>query len=89
MNDVITPYLYSAFYNLPNRVDKYTKVFLRPDISFDERPILTIGAENITKHTRCISNNRTSQYELTYIVMNDDISYIDWKISVYYSDADN
>ena len=48
MDDVITPYLYSEFYHLPNRVDKYPKVFFRPDISFDERvkrPILTIGAE--------------------------------------------
>ena len=92
MDDVITPYLYSEFYNLPNRVDKYPKVFLRPDLSFDERvkrPILTIGAENMTKHTRCIFNNRTSQYELRYIVTNDDdTSYIDWKTSVSYSDAD-
>ena len=54
MDDVITPYLYCEFYNIPNRVDKYLKVFLRPDLSFDERvkrPILTIGAENMTKNT--------------------------------------
>ena len=91
MDDVITPYLYSDFYN-PNRVDKYPKVFLRPDLSFDERekrPILTIGADNMTKHTICIFNNRSSQYELRYIVTNDDdTSYIDWKTSVTYSDAD-
>ena len=64
---------------------------MRPDLSFDEcvkRPILNIGAENMTKYTRCIFNNRKSQYELRYIVTNDDITYIDWKISVSYSDAD-
>ena len=42
----------------------------------------------MTKNTRCIFNNRTYQYELRYIVTNDDISYIDWKTSVSYSDAD-
>ena len=42
----------------------------------------------MTKNTRCIFNNRTSQYELRYIVTNDDISYIDWKTSVSYSDED-
>ena len=91
MDDVITPYLYSELYNLHNRVDKYPKVLLRPDLSFDERvkrPILTIGDEHMTKHTICIFNNRTSQYELRYIVTSDDISYIDWKIFVSYSDVD-
>ena len=43
MDDVITPYLYSEFYNLPNRVDKYPKVFLRLDLSFDERIKHPIG----------------------------------------------
>ena len=42
----------------------------------------------MTKHTRCIFNNRTSQYALRYIVTNDNTSYIDWKTSVSYSDAD-
>ena len=64
---------------------------MRPDPSFDEReksPILTIGPANMIKHTRCIFNNRTSQYELRYIVTKDDIAYIDWKTYVSYSDAD-
>ena len=63
MDDVITPYLYSYFYNLHNHVHTYPKVFLRPDLSFDEREkrhILTIGADTMTKHTRCIFNNRSS-----------------------------
>ena len=66
-------------------------VLLIPDLSFDEhvkRHILTIVAEHMNKPNRCIFNNRTSQYELTYIVTNDDISYIDWKTYLSYSDAD-
>ena len=78
------------FHKLPDRNAKYSNIFIRPDMSYQDREkrlILNIGAKTINNQCKCIFNINTLQYELRNSINNGDTTKIDWKNDVNYTDV--
>ena len=81
--------LMKSFINVrKNNIDLYSKVFLRPDQSYEDRlkcKILFNGASLKPGNIKCIFNIRTLNYELKLFSLNNNRVVIDWTSNVDYS----
>ena len=71
-----------------NNIDIYSKVYLRPNQSYEDRlkrKILSNGESLKPGIIKCVFNIRTLNYELQLFSLNNNRVVIDWTSNVDYS----